>query len=492
MTDEHPNIHAPEFPPGLDWVSTAGPLTLESLRGKAVVLDFWTAGCINCLHVIPRLHELERRFPEDLVVIGVHAGKYPGERRTDAVRRAADRLGVGHPVVNDRQFRIWKSYAVDAWPTIALVSPEGMLVELRSGEFDVESVAGAIEEIVSRSARAGTLRTGKLDFGRDPAGPPAPEGQLRYPGRVIAEGRRLFVADSGHHRVLELTEVPGETEAALRYAVARSWGSAAGFAGGDPSTALFADPQGLATDGGSLYVADRANHAVREIDLSTGMVSTVAGTGALADSRIVPGPALDTALRSPWGIAVFDDDLCVSMAGSHQLWRMRLAEGFLSPLAGSGIEALTDGPGPQATLAQPMGLSEGPGGLFFADAESSAVRALGPGSDARVDTLVGTGLFDHGDRDGSGDGVLLQHCEDLAFHRGRILVADTYNHKIKSIDPATRRCHTLPGEAGSGESLLHPSGIWADEDRVLVADTENHRIVTVDPADGSVHEIEID
>jgi len=494
MLADRPTTRAPEFPVGLDWVGTSGPLTLDGLRGKVVVLDFWTAGCINCLHVIPRLRQLEDRFPNELVVIGVHAGKYPGERRTDAVRRARDRLGVGHPVVNDRQFRIWKSYAVDAWPTIGLVSPDGMLVGLQSGEFDVEEIAAAIARVATASEGAGTLRRGDVDFGVDPEALGAPSGALRYPGRVIADGGTLYVADSGHHRVLELTARVDRGSGGLRSKVARSWGGSAGFADGGQDDARFADPQGLAIVDRTLYIADRANHAVRAIALdgpASGLVRTVAGTGMIAVGAVVPGAALETSMRSPWGLAHFDGALCVSMAGSHQLWRHDFVEGVLSPLAGSGMESLTDGPAHSATLAQPMGLAAGGRGLYFADAESSAVRAVGPGRDASVRTFVGTGLFDHGDRDGTGDDVLLQHCEDLAVQAGRILVADTYNHKLKSVDLASRRCEALPGDAGSGRALLHPSGIWAKDERVLVADTENHRIVSVDPTTGSIAEIEV-
>ena len=488
-------IGAPEFPSGVDWVGTARPLALSELRGKVVVLDFWTAGCINCLHVIPRLQALAERFRDELVVIGVHAGKYPGERATDAVRRARDRLGVHHPVVNDRQFRIWKSYAVSAWPTIALVSPEGALVGLQPGEFDLEAVARAIEQVAADSWAAGTLRTGPMDFGSDPVALDPPHGPLRYPGRLVADGTTLYVADSGHDRVLELQPATGSRPGAPQYQVVRAWGAgSAGFVDGDQTDARFADPQGLVVAGDTLFVADRANHAVRAIALagpSSGAVRTVAGTGSIAEGSVSPGRALETALRSPWGLSMFEGALGICMAGSHQLWRLDLAAGALSPLAGSGRESLDDGPARRATLAQPMGLAVGFDGLCFADAESSAVRVVGPGRDAGVHTLVGTGLFDHGDRDGIGDGVLLQHDEDLAVHGGGILVADTYNHKLKSVDPVSRRCDALPGEAGSGSALLHPSGIWADDERVLVADTENHRIVEVDPVTGRITEIAV-
>ena len=451
------------------------------------------------MHMHPRVRELEDRFKDVLVVVGVHAGKFPAERVTSRIRSACGRLGITHPVVNDRQFRVWRSYDVQAWPTIAVVSPDGFVVTVRPGEFAVEEIAGIISRLADAHRTTGDLETTPRDFGRDPAGAPADDGvgsALRFPGRVLAQGERLFVSDSGNHRVVALHLLPGLACAAdAPHATIESvWGSGEeDFEDGDGEHAGFREPQGLALHGSTLYVADRTNHAVRAIELADGQVRTVAGTGELASWRLVPGPGPTTSLRSPWGLAVWRDSLVIAMAGSHQLWTLTLdGHDLLAPLAGSGGEDIADGRAEKALLAQPTGLATDGERLYFADSETSAVRVLRDGSTPRVSTIVGTALFDFGDRDGTGDGVLLQHAEDLAWMGGSLYVTDTYNDKIKVVDPSSRQCRAMHGGAGSGETLSGPAGITAGTGCLWVADTDAHRIVALDPSTGAVRPLEIE
>lgn len=440
------------------------------------------------MHVLPRVAELEARFPNELVVVGVHSGKFVEERRTPNIRQACARLGVTHPVVNDRQFRIWRSYAVNAWPTVALVSPAGYLVGTQAGEFEVEPMADLIGRLAEEYDAAGKLSRREVRFGAGQHPLLEPSGLLRFPTRVLADGPRLYVSDSGNRRVLELT-LTGSAEAAL----SRVFGDGEeGFRDGPANEARFREPQGLALGEGVLYVADRANHAVRAISLGDGSVTTLAGTGRLGDYRIPEGqPGRETPLRSPWGLALGATELYVAMAGSHQIWGcdMRDARHALRLVAGSGAENVTDGPARAATLAQTSGLVLDGDRLWFADSESSSVRWVTAGPHAEVGTVVGTGLFDFGDKDGTGDAVELQHDLDLARLGDRLLVADTYNGKLKSLDPVTRRSQALPGAAGSGEGLYEPGGVWAGPEGVFVADTNHHRIARVDLATGDLAEI---
>lgn len=441
------------------------------------------------MHVLPRVRELEERFSDILVVIGVHAGKYPAERRTANIRRAVDRMGVEHPVVNDREFRTWRSYAVEAWPTVALVAPDGKLVGVQAGEFPIDDMAAVVESLIARHEDAGILDRTPFDAGADPLRPTQPlEGDLRYPGRLLVAGDRLFVSDTGHARVLELAV---RSWSPPRAELVRAWGGGAGFADGGPDAALFCEPQGLALLGRSLYVSDRCNHAVRAIELETGVVTTVAGTGELGERGVPGGRALGAPLRSPWGLASRGARVMVTMAGTHQLFALDPAGDRLDLFAGTGAESIDDGVRLRATLAQPTGIVGDTAGLFFADCESSSVRRVGDGLLDGVRTIVGTGLFDHGDRDGEGAEVRLQHAEDLAVHDGSIVVADTYNGKLKAVSPSKRTSRAWPGDAGSGAALIHPAGLWADDEHVLVADTEQHRIVLADPVTGDLTPVEI-
>lgn len=474
---------APEFTQDLDWINARGPVRLEDLRGRVVLLDFWTYGCINCRHVQPVLHELQSRFADSLTVIGVHAGKFAHERHTDRLAEACDRMGVGHAVVNDRQYRIWRSYGVEAWPTMALVGADGSLLGVQPGEVPVEDLSEAIAAAVARAEADGTLVRGP-----DPAAAPRPraEGTLRFPGRVLlgASGHgvsddasdgapnRLWISDTGHGRVLEcsLDAAPATATVLAEH-------------GG------FVEPQGLCRIDGALYIADRAGQAVWRATADADR-ERVAGTGELARSGGEPGYGPDTPLRSPWGLACRRDDIIISMAGAHQLWRLEPVTLHVVPWAGTGGEDLVDGSLGSAFLSQPTGLSACRGEVAFADSESSAIRVASE-ANGDVRTIVGTGLFEFGDRDGEGDSVLLQHAEDLAFvDDATLVVADTYNDRLKRIDLGSRTSAPWVGEAGEAGALREPAGVHAHRGWIAVADTANHRVVLVSP-EGALREVRL-
>lgn len=419
------------------------------------------------MHVLPRVRELEERFADSLTVIGVHAGKYSTERKTDRIADACRRLGVKHAVVNDRQFRIWKEYAISAWPTVALIDPEGYIVGVQPGEFPVETVGSVIESVLTQAEERGTLRRGP-----DPAYtalPPLPQRPLTFPTRAVAEGTRLWISDTGAGRVLECRLDQGSARAEV-------------LAVHDG----FDEPRGLAVHGNALYVADRRRHDI--VRITAGTRTTVAGMGELG-AWFEPTVGTYTALRSPWGVAVGPSGaLAIALAGSHQLAQLDTAEGVMGLVAGAGGEDIKDGMPYAALLAQPTGLSaRADGTLAFADCESSAVRLLENG---RVRTLVGTGLFDFGDRDGVGDVALLQHCEDVAWHGDVLAVADTYNDRLRRVDPRTRGCTGWQGDAGEAGAFREPGGVSAAGDELLVADTGNHRIALVGPS-GAIREVEL-
>jgi sugar lactone lactonase YvrE len=175
------------------------------------------------------------------------------------------------------------------------------------------------------------------------------------------------------------------------------------------------------------------------------------------------------------------------MAGLHQIWRLYIQTREVMPFVGSGRENIDDGPNPRATLAQPSGLTTDEQRLFFADSESSAVRASDFSPEGYTQTLIGEGLFEFGDRDGKGLDVRLQHCLGVAYHENKIYIADTYNNKLKAYDLSTKECITVFGTGEPGE-LYEPGGlsIWRDGAgvRLYVADTNNHRILVlaVDPS----------
>jgi hypothetical protein len=443
--------------------------------------------------VLPQLRELEHRFPLEVAVIGVHSGKYIAERETPRIREAAQRLDVTHPVVNDRHYRIWRAFAVRAWPTLVLIDPKGAVLGSHAGEFTADMLGPLIERLVAAHDRDGEIDRRPLSATPDPSA--IAPGVLRYPGKVAVAGDRMAIADTGHHRIVVGTLESGSQGGRPRFVTTGVFGD--GTAGlVDGTAARFASPNGLAFVGDALVVADTENHAIRAIDLQGGAVRTVAGTGHQLRTRRERSVG---ALSSPWDVAMLSGTVYIAMAGTHQLWALRgeTAHAGAEVAAGSGAEDIADGPAGDAMLAQPMGLAAEAEGrrLYFVDAESSAVRSFEPDERragravGEIHTIVGTGLFDFGDKDGVGESVRLQHPQGVAVHpSGRLLVADSYNDAVKSIDPITRRAESwLRG-------LHEPEGIAYDRSRraVYVADTNAHRIVVIDELTRDMAELEID
>jgi thiol-disulfide isomerase/thioredoxin len=470
---------APELDGGVAWLNTAGPLKLQDLRGKVVVLDFWTLCCINCIHMLPDLAKLEEKYANQLVVIGVHSAKFDSEKDTENIRKAVLRYQIQHPVVNDANQAIWRAYGVSGWPTVAVIDPEGNYLGQESGEGQYELLDKLIAALIKKHRDKGTLNEKPIRFDlarfREKGDTP-----LFFPGKVLADGpgNRLFISDSTHHRLV-ITDLHGH-----KLAVAGT--GAPGWKDGPFAQARFDDPQGLALRGETLYVADRKNHLIRALDLKARTVTTVAGTGEQdRASRFRSGPPRKIGLNSPWDLLLVGETLYVAMAGHHQIWALDLAKDHLAPYAGDGRENILDGPLPAAQFAQPSGLATDGKQLFVADSEVSAVRAVGlPGSPPLVETLVGRGLFTFGDEDGVGPQVRLQHALGMAYTDGKLYVADTYNNKLKVIDPAARRCTTfLGGDADGwlgGPLFNEPAGLSYADGKLYVADTNAHRIRVVD------------
>ncbi len=480
-------VNAPEFPAGLDWLNTDHPLSLKELRGKIVLLDFWTFCCINCQHIIPELRKIERRYARELVVIGVHSAKFLGERDTAAVEHAVRRLSVGHPVINDRDRRVWQEYAVRCWPTLMLIDPHGKVVAKHEGEFLAEEMDTHLALMVRNFDAEGSLDRRPLSF--TSARENEPDRPLFFPGKVLADeaGDALFIADTGHHRIVEVSLASGE--------VRRTFGSGKpDFADGEAATACFNSPQGLALDGDTLYVADTDNHAIRRVDLEAGLVVTVAGTGEKAMGLHRGGPAVEVPLNSPWDLAAHEGTLYVAMAGFHQIWQIEPLDRAI-PLAGKGAENILDGSAEEAMFAQPSGLALDAVGrsLYVADSEVSGIRVVDLKS-GEVRTISGSGLFEFGDVDGVGETVRLQHPLGLALADGMLYIADSYNHKIKRCDRVTRQVTTFLGNGEPGlrdgatieARFSEPGGLTLADGKLYIADTNNHAIRVCDLTTGQV------
>ncbi|HJU94311.1 MAG TPA: thioredoxin-like domain-containing protein [Pyrinomonadaceae bacterium] len=474
---EKARVRAPEITGGQGWLNTDKPLSLAALKGKVVLLDFWTYGCINCIHIIPDLKKLEEKYAKQLVVIGVHSAKFQNEKETENIRRIILRYEIEHPVYNDSEYAVWQSYGVRAWPTQVLIDPAGYVIGGISGEGNYEVIDQAIAKTVEEFRKKGELNEEplKLVLERAKVG----DLPLAFPGKILADANRdrLFIADSNHNRIV-ITKLDGT--------LVETIGTGDdGAADGPFDKATFYRPQGMALAGDNLYVADTENHLLRRVDLKTRTVETIAGTGQQSREYFKTGPGRTVALNSPWDLELVGRVLYIAMAGPHQIWKLDLDKNEVSTFAGSGREARLDGPLLQSGFAQPSGIASDGKKLYIADSESNIIRVIDITAGI-VETIVGGDLFEFGDVDGSGDDVRLQHPLGVLTFGDKLLIADTYNHKIKQLDPKKETVTTLfgtgkPGQQdGTTASFYEPGGLALANDKLYIADTNNHAIRVVD------------
>jgi thiol-disulfide isomerase/thioredoxin len=507
-------IPIPDFPDGVEWINTNSKLQLSDLKGKLVLLDFWTYCCINCMHILPTLDAIEKKYDKQLVVVGVHTAKFTAEKETENIREAIQRYDIRHPVFNDPDHVLWNRLQIGSWPTLVLLDPQGRAVWANAGEIEFADLDRVMQRAVTYYQRRGEIDTRSVHFTLESTS--ARATSLRFPGKVLVDeqGSRLFISDSNHNRIA-VTDLSGK----LLHTIGSG---AVGAKDGDFATAVFNQPQGMALSSGTLFVADTKNHLLRAVDLNRRVVTTIAGTGKQTRSawlgaapnsplnRRPSRPPLTTDLASPWDLLVHDQTLFIAMAGTHQIWSMDLQGKAIGPYAGNGREDIVDGPllprmpyalG-SASFAQPSGLASDGRQIYVADSEGSSVRAVPLSGIGKVTTVAGTStleknrLFVFGDKDGPLDSATFQHPLGIAYGAGRIFVADTYNDKIREIDLVKGVVTTLVGgDAGTDRpnaiQLDEPSGLSLFKNQLYIADTNHHRICVFDIATNEARELTI-
>ena len=404
------------------------------------------------MHIIPDLKRLEEKYADEIVVIGVHSAKFQNEKNTASILQAVMRYEIEHPVVNDSSMIVWQQYGIRAWPTVVVVDPLGKVIGAAAGEGVFQSLDPILKSMVAEFGAAGQLDRRKVVM--DPIARRMPNPVLSFPGKVLADAasNRLFIADSNHNRIV-ICDLGGAVQDC----------AGAGSIGKDDGAfevATFDHPQGMCLVGSALFVADTGNNSIRILDLQSRLVRTF--------------PLGNTKLNSPWDLVVLNNAIYIAMAGSHQIWKLDLNDNSIGPFAGSGREALIDGNLSEAAMAQPSGITTDGERLYVADSETSSIRSISTGNGAEVQTLVGMGLFEFGDIDGPGEEARMQHPLGIVYARGILYVADTYNGKIRKVNPLTRE---VAAHAGGFEE---PGGISAAGNKLYIADTNSHTVKIVD------------
>ncbi len=477
------SVRAPEIGlSGLEWFNVEAPLSLAALQGKLVILDFWTFCCINCMHVLATLRLVEERYPDEVAVIGVHSPKFAAERDPVNLGHAIARYRIAHAVIHDPEMRLWQQFGVRAWPTLVFIAPDGAVIDQVAGEPDPERLLEFVGRLVDEARRGGVLSPSPLAL----VAPATGGARLSFPGKMKrllrpGGGPVWALTDGGHNQIVVLDDEGAELE--------RIGAGSAGFDDGDLQGARFDAPQGLACGARVIYVADTGNHAIRKIDLGSGLITTLAGNGSRGPVLGDEVPAAGAALASVWDLELDGSRLYFANAGSHQLGVLDLDRGTVARLAGDGGESIEDGAAATSRLAQPSGLALGPEAkaLYFVDSETSSVRAVSLSGEPHVTTLVGAGLFDFGHANGGFTLARFQHPLGIAADGDGLLVADSYNGAVRVLDLERRLVSDLDDGYSCEDALClplgEPAGVAVDGARVFMVDTNNHRVVAYRPAE---------
>jgi len=469
-------VVAQELPDSLDWINAAEPPSLAAMRGRVVLLYFWSYDSVNCTNALADLRYLESKYHDGLSVVSVHTPKYEYQRQSAPVLKAVNRCHIRNPVANDPSYLLWREYGVQSWPTFAFIDAQGHFAGLIVGEGQRAEADTLIGKLLDEAA-ANDQRLYEVSVATVR---PEPRMPLQFPGKVVATATSVWIADTGNHRILE-TDHQGR--------IMRQFGTGnPGYGDGRGREAMFNAPQGLALTSEWLYVADTGNHSVRRVRLATGDVDRVAGTGVVGhDLAVDSHDPKQTRMSAPCDLAVSNDKLYIAVSGQHQIWQLDLARNKLSVLAGNGRLGIGDGDGIDASFAQPSGLALLGDQLFVVDAASSAVRAIDL-VERRVSTMIGAGPYDFGDAAGKRDTARLQNPLSICVDpRGLAFVADSYNCKIKALNLRTGELRTL----NLPYHLLEPSGISLAANALWVANTNAHEVVRIDLATGQVRHLTI-
>ena len=465
---------AQDLPEFGTWLNAA-PSTLMEHRGRPVVLAFVNAASAWCAQRLAELALWQARNPGKLQLVIVQVPRFDFERQPQQALKLLRRAGATAPILLDADWQTWRRFKVEAWPTLVLIDAQGRerdrLVGL-GGELDraLHSLCDGLSAPLEDDIRGGA------EMNAEPRLP------LRFPTGLAATADRLYVSDTGHHRVLECTH-GGR--------ILRQFGlGTADMVNGSASEATFNRPRGLALGRDVLYVADTGNHSLRRINLLSGHVDTLCGTGR-------PGAPVEGQLSQPWdsplhyplGVAVAENQLLVATAGDNRIWSYDLGNHKLSWRAGAGGIEVRDGSGHLAAFAQPSAVVAVQQVLYVCDALGSAVRSMQLRGDL-VQTLLGQGPWEFGNHDGPRSQARLQFPQAIAHSADApvLWIADAGNGLLRTLRLGGGELSTvqLP------RRLHSPAGLAVAAGKVFIAETDGHAVLCYDPNSGELGEVPIE
>ena len=432
--------------PNQEWFNVSRPLELDDFKDRVILLDFWTYSCVSCIQALPEIKKFEERFGSKLVVIGVHSARFVNDANSSAVKKAVLKYGINFPVVNDPQLKIWNDFKIKTWPSFALINPKGNLEKIYSGPDELEQIKIDVKKLLTkyqtkitreplpilleRHNRIGNVLTfpTKIEYAAN----------FSYKSRHLPA---LFIANSARNSIV-VTSLTGDI-------IVEIGSGKDGFIDGTFEVAAFSDPRGLLFDGANLYVADSGNNALRVINFKEETVETLVGSGVRGQVIDSISEAKDANLSSPSDLEFFPNKntIAIANAGSNQILTYNLKTRTVSALA--------------SNLAQTSDLSAFGGKLYFVDALSSSLRVADQAGE--VKTLL--------EKDSK-----LQHPQGLLVDDTGAYIVDSYNHKIRKFDFASKKLRDF---TSSKLQLDEPEGIVAVLDRFYLVDSNNNRVLSI-------------
>ena len=444
----------------LDWLN-AEPQRIAAHRGRIVILLFWSASSVYCHNILHDLAQIQRKWPDSVSVLAIHLPKFNAEQDAKLLGEAVTRLDIGFPVANDREWITWQHYAAHSWPGMALIDGKGRHVADFVGDDQTAAlearISSMLESSVSAAPKPGTLKAKARSKVFSTLNAPS--------GLAIANGL-LYIADAGHHRILEC---------AIDGRIIREFGNGVPlFLDGSAADSSFHRPTALAVFREHVYVADTGNHAVRRLSLLHGSVDTLLGDGRPGFHVAESGhEAAAVRLNNPSGLCIHQDSLIVADTGNNRLGIFNLSNPQFQNLVGGGAFGLLDGVGDRARLAHPLGLAGSQNFLYMVEGTASALRTVAV-PEGRVNTLIGHGLYQFGNADGTRQAAAMQHPTGVVVDeaRGTAWIADAYNRKVRSYHLKSNQLSTI----GLMQNLVRPSALALDAESLWIADSAGNHV----------------
>ena len=464
-------------------INISKPLSNNILKDRIIVLDFWNYSCLTCLEGIDEIKNLQERFGNKVLFIGVHSSKFQNEKRQSAVKKAVIKYDITYPVINDADLKLFNHFEAKSWPTAVIITPKGHVYKQYQGSGDISKhLKKDIKKLISKykfsiNRKSIPLRLAKNDTLGNVLSFPT---KIAYVKSFTYKNHKklpaIFISNSAQNNII-VSSLSGKI-------ITKIGSGDALFSDGTFTSASFKIPQGLEFYNNKLYVADAGNHSIRIIDFEKEKVSTLIGNGSKGAILKFKGKKTSENIKLyfPNDVELRRKELIISNLGSNQILSYNIENNNLSIIAGDGNSKSVDGKYPNNSLAHPSDIAIFDGKIYFLDSATSTLRVIN--QDNKVETLIGHSREIRGFKDGKMDVAMLQNPLGLDVDETGIYIADSFNHAIRHYSFKNKRLNTITGgkignDVGAQKHTKfdEPSGIFTTQSSLLIVDTNNNRIV---------------